>query len=281
MDVHLNFEDGSDLPPPYSPSVHPSNSVSAQHSDIRPSSSIFSSHVAGLRNEITASQAARASARDDRDSYVLSLLVPYVADFISSISEIHPTPRLAEATFVPDAAIGNDWKFSDEDEKRAGEFRTMFRVRDPAKKGGKENKKQADGYFPSSRSERGSNSNALGGDDETSPSLWWENESMARRLAKHLQPAAPKSTQIARDRSTSQTSGNKKSGLWGLFKKSGDPVRSTAPMAEEPKDAAVMTAKAEEVTFRKQNELGLWETLTGFGIVVRVRIRMVGDGLST
>ncbi|KAL6693379.1 NAD-dependent epimerase/dehydratase family protein [Trichoderma pleuroticola] len=262
MDDLLDLGDGSDLPPPYSPSVNPASSASTQHSDIRPLS-IFSSHVAGLRSEITASQAARASARDDRDSYVLSLIVPYMEDFLSSISEIHPTPRLAEATFVPDAAIGEGWKFSDEDEKRAGEFRTLIRVCENTKNGDGQTKKKADGYTLPSRSE--------GGDDETSPSLWWENEDMARRLAKHLQPqrpaSAPRNTQSIRDRRASQANGSKKSGIWGLFKKSDEPVRPAAPVVEEPKDDVVMTAKAEEVTFRKENELGLWETLTGFGIV--------------
>ncbi|KAL7928164.1 hypothetical protein V8C35DRAFT_318785 [Trichoderma chlorosporum] len=270
MDDHLNFDDGSDLPPPYSPSAGQASSAPVQRSDSLPALSIFSSHVAGLRNEITASQAARASARDDRDSRVLSLIVPYVEDFLASISEIHPTPRLAEATFVPDAAISAGWKFSDEEEKRAGEFRKLIRVRDDTKKNGGLKKKEADGYVPSSRSEKG-------GDDETSPSLWWENESMARRLAKHLQPqrpAAPINPQVCRGRNISQT---KKSGIWGIFKKSDEPARSRAPVAEEPRDGVVMTAKAEEVTFRKENEFGLWETLTGFGIVVRVRIKMAGD----
>ncbi|PTB49564.1 hypothetical protein M431DRAFT_500038 [Trichoderma harzianum CBS 226.95] len=262
MEDQFRMEDGNDLPPPYSPIVNPASSASVQVSDARPSS-IFSSHVAGLRSEISTSQAARASARDDRDSYVLSLIVPYMEDFLSSISEIHPTPRLAEATFVPDAAIGESWKFSDEDEKRAGEFRTLIRVRENTKKGDGQTKKKADGYTLSSRSE--------GDDDERRPSLWWENEDMARRLAKHLQPQrpapAPRNTQSIRDRCASQANSSKKSGIWGLFKKSDEPVRPAAPAVEEPKDDVVMTAKAEEVTFRKENEFGLWETLTGFGIV--------------
>lgn len=269
MDDHFNTEDGRDLPPPYSASVNPVTATSTQYSDTRPYSSIFSSHVAGLRNEISASQAARASARDDGDSYVLSLIVPYVEDFLSSISEIHPTPRLAEATFVPDAAIGEDWKFSDEDEKRAGEYRKLIRVRAP-KKDGDQKKKRADGYVPPSRSD-----GSTFGDDETSPSLWWENEGMTRRLAKHLQPerpAAPKNAQIGRNRNIGQTNGNKKSGLWGLFKNSDESARSTVPVIEESRDGVAMTARAEEITFRRENELGIWETLTGWGIVVSLRI---------
>lgn len=34
-----------------------------------------------------------------------------------------------------------------------------------------------------------------------------------------------------------------------------------------------MTVRAEEVSFRRENELGIWESRNGYGIVVRVRKR--------
>lgn len=256
-----DFNDDGDLPPPYSAAVNASSTVSAQHADPRAYSSLFACHVADLRAQITASQAARASARDDRDSYILSLIVPYMEDFFAFISEIHPTPKLAVATLVPDAAIGKDWKFNDEDEKRAGVVRKLIRVRDASKK-----KKMEDSY----PAEKGSH----GGDDVdgAGPSFWWENEGTARRLAKHLQPERPagaKNTQIVTDRNS-----NKKSGFRGLFRRSSDIVESAAAVVEE-RDGVVLTARAEEVTFRRENELGIWETQTGWGIVVRVRIQSV------
>ncbi|RFU81414.1 nad-dependent epimerase dehydratase family [Trichoderma arundinaceum] len=258
MDDHLNLEDGGDLPPPYSPSVNPTNA--AQRADGRSySSSLFSSHVAGLRDQISASQAARVSARDDHDSCILSLIVPYVEDFLSSISEVHPTPRLSEATLVPDAAIGEDWQFNDEDEKREGEFRRLIRVRDTKKKDGNS----------SSRSEKGSD----GTGSRPSPSLWWESESTARRLAKHLQPERPAGPKSVQTPDNGRTNRNKKSGIWGLFRKSDEAVRPAVPAAEEPEDGVSMTARAEEVTFRRENELGLWETMTGWGIVLPADIQ--------
>ncbi|KAL7794292.1 hypothetical protein V8C37DRAFT_377133 [Trichoderma ceciliae] len=274
MDDHLRLEDGGDLPPPYSASVNPSNTVRVQDSDSRSCSSLLSSHVASLRDQISASQAARVSARDDRDSYVLSLIVPYMEDLLSSISEMHPTPRLTEATLVPDAAISEDWKFNDEDERRAGEFRRLIRVRDTQKKDGDQRKDEW-------RSEKKPGSNALGDDNDRtgsqpSPSLWWQSENTARRIAKHLQPerrAPTRNTQMARDGSCSQANGNKKSGLWGLFKRSDEAVQRVVPTTEEPGDGVTMTAKAEEVTFRRENDLGIWETMTGWGIVIRVRIQ--------
>ncbi|KAH6608283.1 nad-dependent epimerase dehydratase family [Trichoderma cornu-damae] len=265
MDDRFHLEDG-DLPPPYSASANPD---ARSHS-----ASLLSSHVAGLRDRISASQAARASARDDRDGYVLSLIVPYLEDFLSSVSQMDPTPRLAEATLVPDAAISEDWKFSDEDEKRGGEFRTLIRVRETQKK-----KKQADGGAMPSRPEKSSARSAPSdgtGSRPMIPPLWWESENAARRLAKHLQPerpAAAKSAPMLRDGDCGASS-NKKSGLWGLFKKSDKAAQQVVPPTTEGSgDGVTMTARAEEVTFRRENELGIWETMTGWGIVVRVRIQ--------
>lgn len=259
-----HFEDDGDLPPPYSPSANPnaSSSISTQHPDPQSYSSLFSSHVANLRAQISASQAYRASVTDDRDSYILSIIYPHVEEFISSISEVYPTPRLAEAILVPDAAVSNGWKFNDEDDKRDGEYKRLIRVCEAKKKDGNDEKKQ----WPS---EKGSGSNSV--NDETSPALWWESESTALRLAKHLQPQRPASSsstdgQAAKDR------GSKKSGIRGLFKRSEDVPQNAASKEERPVERVTMTTRAEEVTFRKENGLGIWETRTGWGIILRVRI---------
>jgi hypothetical protein len=45
--------------------------------------------------------------------------------------------------------------------------------------------------------------------------------------------------------------------------------RSTLPVEE----AVVMTVRPEEVTFRRENEFGIWESKNGYGLVVRVRTR--------
>ncbi|KAL6901099.1 hypothetical protein GGI43DRAFT_404030 [Trichoderma evansii] len=255
MDNGTYLEQDGDLPPPYSASANTSNTTPAQHPDPQSYSSLFSSQVANLRTQISASQAYRASVTDDRDSYVLSIIFPYVEEFIASISEIHPTPRLAEATIVPDAAVSNGWKFNDEDDKRDGEYRTLIRVCEAKKKDGNDEKKQ----WPSEKSTGSS-------DDE----LWWESESTARRLAKHLQPQrpAPSSTDIqaSKDRSS------KGSGLRGLFKRSENVPQYVASKEERHVERVTMTTRAEEVTFRKENEFGIWETRTGWGIVMRVRI---------
>lgn len=256
-----HLQDDGDLPPPYSPSANLSSSTSAQHPDPQSYASLFSSHVANLRAQISASQAYRASVTDDHDSYVLSIIYPQVEEFISSISEIFPTPRLAEAILVPDAAVSDGWKFNDEDDKRDGEYRTLIRVCEVKKKDGNDEKKQ----WPS---EKGSGSNE--NNDGTSQALWWESESMALRLAKHLQP--PRQASSSTDGQAAKDRSSKKSGIRGLFKRSEDAPQNVASKEERPVERVTMTTKAEEVTFRKENEFGVWETRTGWGIVLRVRI---------
>jgi hypothetical protein len=264
MGNDTHFDEDGDLPPPYSPSANPSSSIPAQqHLDPQSYSSIISSQVANLRTQISASQAYRASVTDDRDSYVLSIIFPLVDEFISSISEIYPTPRLAEATLVPDAAVSDAWKFNDEDDKRDGEYRTLIRVREEAKKkDGNDEKKE----WPLEKGSGSTNS----ANDGASSTLWWDSESTALRLAKHLQPQRPASSStdapVVKDRSS------KKSGIRSLFRKSEDTPQNIASKEERPVERVTMTTRAEEVTFRKENEFGIWETKTGWGIVLRVRI---------
>ncbi|KAL7920628.1 hypothetical protein ACQKWADRAFT_298019 [Trichoderma austrokoningii] len=263
MDNGTHLED-DDLPPPYSPSANLSTSTSTQqHPDPQSYSSLFSSQIANLRTQIPASQAHRASITDDRDAYVLSIIFPYVEEFLSSISKIYPTPRLAEAILVPDAAVSNGWKFNDEDDKRDGEYKTLIRVCEANKKDGNDEKKQ----WPPEKGSHSTNET----NDGTDSALWWDSESTALRLAKHLQPPRPASSsptdgQAAKDRSS------KKPGIRGLFKRSGDVPQNIASKEERPVERVTMTARAEEVTFRKENEFGIWETRTGWGIIMRVRI---------
>ncbi|UNI24504.1 hypothetical protein JDV02_010244 [Purpureocillium takamizusanense] len=47
---------------------------------------------------------------------------------------------------------------------------------------------------------------------------------------------------------------------------------SSSPRRRTDEDVA-MAVDAQEVTFRRENEMGIWESRTGWGIVVRVRIR--------
>ncbi|KAF4947199.1 hypothetical protein FSARC_14018 [Fusarium sarcochroum] len=257
-----DFDDG-ELPPPYTES---GPSVSAPVSQPRQSvTTIFSSHLNNLPLRIHSVQAARTSARDQRDSEILTLLVPHVEQMLSSITAMDPPPRLVEMTMVPEEAVGEGWVFSDQDQSR-----TVVRVREDRKLVGDqkqppkperqpEKEKAFDEWGRWEDEAQGSNPDDV---------LWWSDHDMAMRLAKYISPE-----RVDRQVVKAHVEQAKKASRWGLFKKN-EPSTPPAPLPKPQEEEPVtMTVKAEEVTFRRENEMGIWEGKTGWGLVVRVKIR--------
>ncbi|KAF7551284.1 hypothetical protein G7Z17_g5146 [Cylindrodendrum hubeiense] len=257
-----------DMPPPYSSTDSPT--YSATYSPATPSShaipSLFSSHLSTLPSRILSARAARTSERDERDSETLAILVPHIEEFLQTITAMDPPPRLLEMTMVPEGAVGNEWIFSDEDQTRK-----VVRIRENTKIKGD----RKDGQQPEAPQQRAFDDWGRWDEPTSSApqeSLWWSDDEMASRLAKYLQPERPRRAQPPPVAPPAQP---KKSGGWGLFRKSEStppaPPPPRAPRNEE--DEVLMTVKAEEVTFRRENELGIWESKNGWGLVVRLRIR--------
>lgn len=142
-----------------------------------------------------------------------------------------------------------------------------------------------------------------GASSRNSPeALWWNDEELATRLARHLQPRhvpvphrappgaipSPAPTGVLTKEEPRPAPVPAASSRWSIFK-SPDPVTPSPkpspsfyyhtqqqqmgfpPLPSE--EAVVMTVKAEEVTFRKENAFGIWESKNGYGLVVRVRTR--------
>ncbi|KAJ4248700.1 hypothetical protein NW762_012538 [Fusarium torreyae] len=256
------FDDG-ELPPPYTES---GSSVSAPASQSRQSvTTIFSSHLNSLPLRIHSVQAARTSARDQRDSEILTLLVPHVEEMLSSIAAMDPPPRLVEMTMVPEEAVGEGWVFSDQDQSR-----TVVRVREDRKLVGD----QKQPLKPKRESEKEKAFDEWGRwEDEAQESnpddvLWWSDHDMAVRLAKYISPE-----RVDRQVVKSHVEQAKKASRWGLFKKNEPSSAPSSPPKPQEEEPVTMTVKAEEVTFRRENEMGIWEGKTGWGLVVRVKIR--------
>lgn len=294
----VNMLSDEDLPPPYS--LGPSSSYSSSSIPAtsftsgdpqQDSSFIFSTQLSSLRGQLREEQAARSTARDQQDGHTLSLLVPYVEELLGSIARIHPPPKLVEATLVPEGAIGAEWSFSDSEEKRSGEVRKVIHVGQDLDFSG--DKKQAPippvstGSSSSSARDQykfdewGRWEDAGEGTTASEAQLWWSDEEMARRLAKHLQPnraTASVDRQTVRAQ-VERSKEAKKSGRWSRFKKDDLPAQAAQPTARSAsatkshQDDISMSVKAEEVTFRRQNEMGIWESRKGWGLVVRVGIR--------
>lgn len=263
--THQDSPQDEDAPPPYSPSI-PSSQV------IPP---LFSSHLSTLPSRILSARAARTSERDERDSETLALLVPHVESLLHTITTMDPPPRLMEMTLVPEDAVGEDWKFNDEDA-----LRKVVRVRDDSKikgKGdGKDTGKPTEAPREKAFDDWGRREDA--GSSSSSAQrevLWWSDDEMASRLAKYLQPERPRRAE--QPKPVAPPAAPKQSRVWGLLKRvelvpsTPPPQPSRAPRTEE--DEVLITVKAEEVTFRRENSFGIWESKTGWGLVVRVRIR--------
>ncbi|KAH7153264.1 hypothetical protein EDB81DRAFT_451779 [Dactylonectria macrodidyma] len=245
-----------DMPPPYSPIP------SSQTSHTLPS--LFSSHFRDISSRISSARAARTSERDERDSEILALLVPHIEGFIQSITAMNRPPRLLEMTMVPEGSVGKEWIFSDEDQTRK-----VVRIREDAKlKGDSKGKPETPRQREFDDWGRWDEPVSSAPDE----SLWWSDDEMASRLAKYLQPERPR--RVAPLPFVAPVQPRKSSG-WGMFKKPDAPPSPSLPSqaSRNEEEEVSMTVKAEEVTFRRENEMGIWESKTGWGLVVSIRIR--------
>ncbi|CAM1510632.1 Fc.00g009670.m01.CDS01 [Cosmosporella sp. VM-42] len=259
--------DDEELPPPYEYSPTVSTPVTSPTS----LPSLLSSHLNNLPLRILSAQAARTSARDQHDSEVLGLVVPHMEALLSSIAAMDPPPRLVEMTMVPEEAVGEEWAYSDEDKRRS-----VVRVRRDIKIDG-DRKKPVESE-PERPKEKAFDEWGRWGDDARGSSttqescLWWSDRDMAIRLANHLQPKRVDRRTVKAH--VEQAKEVKKAGRWSLFKKAETPPPPpTPPRVKEEEEDVSMTVNAEEVTFRRENELGIWESTRGWGLVVKVRVK--------
>ncbi|KAL5619648.1 hypothetical protein FOVSG1_001870 [Fusarium oxysporum f. sp. vasinfectum] len=209
-------------------------------------------------------QAVRNSVRDERDSEILTLLVPHIEDMLSSIAAMDPPPRVVEMTMVPEEAVGEGWFFSDEDQSR-----TVVRVREDRKLVGDQKKPLKQSEPPKSRAfdewGRWEDDTQQSASDDV---LWWSDHDMAVRLAKYISPE-----RVDRQTVKAHVEQAKKASRWGLFKKSEPSTPPALVVKAQEEEPVTMTVKAEEVTFRRENEMGIWEGKTGWGLVVKVKLR--------
>ncbi|KAG6009445.1 hypothetical protein E4U21_002360 [Claviceps maximensis] len=289
-------------PPPYT-LVPPTGSkaLSAPAPAPAPASSLFYAQLSGLQSQIRQQQAARSSAQDRHDDLTLSLLVPHIEALLDSIAAISPSPSLVEATLIPDDAVDKSWRLSDPEGNKNGRFTKLVRVGE-----GNITMEGNEKHWPAPletldltapakesnewRWEKDKSSCEQKQNDSEAHLSWWSDEELARRLATHLQPtretAFSESCRQTHDATVERSSREaKKTGRrWSLFKKDtrlsaskdSKPIHPSINDTTQPSalaDSISMEVNAEETTFRRQNEMGIWESRTGWGLVVRVRIR--------
>ncbi|KAG5938332.1 hypothetical protein E4U59_003821 [Claviceps monticola] len=294
QDISTSISGCHDRPPPYTllPSAIAGESASP--------SSRFSGQLLGLRGQLRRERAARSSAQDRLEDLLLSLLVPHVEAHLDSIAAINPVPLLVEATLVPSDAVDESWRLSDTEGNQNGQFIKLIRVGRHSKIPGEKRhlpnpmnsatldtmgqNQQVDDERGQSKDESDNGSGTYNGSD--ADLWWWSDEELARRLAGHLQPV-PETASFERQTSHAEaglSKQTKKAGRWSFFNKENRRMaQNSKPMhllshgttpSPAPSDDVSMEVTAEEATFRRQNEMGIWESKTGWSLVVRVCIRI-------
>jgi hypothetical protein len=293
---HFDPAADEELPPPYSAANFPTPQAPSLSHAIHHTASIpglFSNQLDNLRSQIQAEEAARQDAREQLDTQTLSLLVPYVEDLLSYIATVSPTPSLVEMLLVPEGAVGANWAFSEQAEMRRGEVRRVVRVKRDTKIASDEKRRPSpptqSSLFSSELNTEGPREfTSWGRWDDDLPStastsaasdLWFSDDAMAHRLAKHLQPAPKLDRATVRENVSTQKKPEKKPSRFGGLLRRDAPVplldrdRGAPEVQPGDKDDTVMKVNAEEVSFRRENEMGIWESKTGWAIAVRVSLR--------
>lgn len=324
-----------ELPPPYS--LRASDHASSSHNTQEISqTSHLQDYLTSLPTRLRMTQEAHSIQQSLDDAAILDLLLPEIGAFLEYLSSLRTTPKLAHLTLIPEAAVPRNAVLSGTEEMRQrGEPCLVARVTPTRDADGDEKKKKKKSASPHDSDRDASSgqdwsigrefsdwgrfgedpSSSLSGGDAAlaQDMMWWRDEDMAHRLARHLQPApaeppAPLQTPVqdaVEQRLPSQK--DKKGWFWG--KKNNDSSRhsgsgSTSTFAtktvqvdverlrgggsssrgdaamkkakekeKEKNDGVRMVVSAEEVAFRSENDFGIMESTRGWAVVVVVHMK--------
>ncbi|KAI0852014.1 hypothetical protein F5Y00DRAFT_205421 [Daldinia vernicosa] len=300
----MDSKEPLEAPPPYT--AAPTSLATLDELQLNSLTSHLQYHITSLPDRIRATQQARRVEQSFSDASLLDHIVPVLEEFLADLGARHTPIPLATLTLVPGAAVPKNAILSGlEDMKRRGEICRVSRI--SIKSPGKDSKSGSGALSSPEISEDPSwapgqefsdwgrfdePGSSLDGAAENIKSLWWRDEEMARRLADYLQPKKEKNPEVKLN-SIVQTvveqrlppKKEKKSWFWGKRASEQKSPESTVPsppqidaakdniQEEQEKQGADMTVTAEEVAFRQENDLGIWESIRGWGIVVAVKVR--------
>lgn len=253
------FDDAEAAPPSYTESID-TTSTSYYSTQIR-------SQLSDLTHQISSLQTQKTLLSHAQDEKILALLTTqiqiYLSDFANSGLK-KGTLILVPANGITDEnALPSDYDF-----KNADEYDSVVRVRSKEDAG---------------RDEWSSGAGEM---------MYWRDEDMALRLAGTLRPPPdPRDMELPprKEQVVATAEEPKSRGFWRSRKKSvtktPDPavvverrVDTKMPSTnEQPRDKVVMDVRAEEVVFRTENELGIYGTERGWGIVLKLRVILDGD----
>ncbi|KAI2467777.1 hypothetical protein F4781DRAFT_297099 [Annulohypoxylon bovei var. microspora] len=297
MDGKIPLEE----PPPYT--TFPTNHPVSDEFQLNSLTYHLQHHVTSLPDRIRATQQVRKAEQTLSDASLLDYIIPIVEEFLADLGARHSPVPLATLTLVPDTAVPKSATLSGlEDMKRRGEICRVSRI--SMESTSKDFKSSSGISKPQDVSDDQSWTSGqeftgwgrFGGSDaptdvaaEIIKMLWWRDEEMAHRLAAYLQPKKEEKPR-AEQRSVVQVvveqripqKKEKKSWLWGrrssvqTSPESSPMPAETETVVERPQEErqrAEMTVTAQEVAFRQENELGIWESIRGWGIVLAVKVK--------
>lgn len=310
MDSKRNTDE--ELPPPYS--VYAGDHVSAPHSSQETSfTSHLQQHLTSLPNRIRMNREAHSVQQSLDDASLLDLLLPEVDDFLSYLGGLHNTPKLSHLTLVPETAVAQNAVLSGMEEMRQrGEICRVVRVNINSSHDEKKSTAARDSNQGASTSQdwsgrefsdwgRFGDSTSSTDPSQAQNMLWWRDEDMAHRLARHLRPPAEPAylqtpVQATVEGAFTGRKSQKKGWFWG---RKGSASSSTSTFAtktvqadvesfpgrdsttqtaaqkgrERENSGARMSVTAEEVAFRIENDLGIVESVRGWAVVVAVHVK--------
>ncbi|KAK0666596.1 hypothetical protein QBC41DRAFT_338942 [Cercophora samala] len=270
----------------------------------------LTNHLRTLPRRLYQAQQARATEQASRELDIITALVPHIEHFLSNLGN-HPS-HTAELVLVPEAAVPKGWVMTGAAERRregevvkvvktnlgkllsqhAGSTTTTQSTGKGEKSGlssytGEED--DDDGDSPSQekpefdewgRFECEDTDGA--GSSDTSQWLWFKDEGMARRLATYLRPEPNLERKHVQATVVEKKAEKSIWKSWGSKNKeransASSPTTPTTPGSGENEDAVKMAVRAREITFRKENDFGVWESRTGFGIVCNILIELRAD----
>lgn len=221
---------------------------------------------------ITTNHEHQINEQIKEDYRLVEYLVPYIRDFFMRLQHNHAAggsrdlarlPKFrAELYLVPDEAVPDSegWKLSGAEyiKQECGYFE-LANVCVPirTKEGGLgkmkesgEKRSEKEVPHPYDYYNNGpSNSKTVSVSGERLKTWWWKNEDQARFLARYLNTELATSPSAA-ERSPQSQSSRGHIGQGGVYS----------------------TVRAEEMTFRRENEMGLWESKSGWTIIFTVVI---------
>ncbi|KAB5586273.1 hypothetical protein GE09DRAFT_58723 [Coniochaeta sp. 2T2.1] len=305
---HPSSSSSPSHPPSYNQTLLPTSTPSSSSAPQSLTAVLdpLSTHLRTLPQRIRETSALQHTLQTDTDLELLSYILPHVEAFLLSSDVVTPKAGLAQLVLVPKDTVEGGWGLSEVEEQRGrGEIVRVGRV-DVAAIGEAETGLGEKGG--GARGEKGEKSGGVEGgkargreekvdttfdgwgrwgadataSTSTSEAYWFRDEPMARRLAAYLQPKEVVKTERREIQKEVQTQKEKK-GLFGGWGRKTSSDAKPAPAGTNAKGVAVgpklemegvtMTVRAQEVTFRRENEFGVWESLSGFGVVVCVRVR--------